>query len=134
MQFLSSIFIFTFILISTVNADVIRTDVESNLSIAPGKTKNIIMQSGHGKPVEIFWQTLSPEECTRSACIKFKEHGSGFDYDSFNGHGTHIPVDNKIILSFTNQSKTPVTIKLTRIEKTCTAEICDLILTTDTQD
>jgi hypothetical protein len=134
MHFLSPIFTGTLFLISTVHADVIRTDVEPNLSIAAGETKNIVMESEYGKPIETFWQTLSPEECTTSACIKFQEKGSSFDYDSFNGQGTHEPIDKKVTLSFTNQSKTPVTIKLTRIEKTCTAEVCRLILIPDTQD
>jgi len=46
-----------------------------------------------------------------------------FDYDSFNGQGTHDPIDKKVTLTFMNQSKTTVTLKLTRIEKTCTAEV-----------
>ena len=134
MHFLYSIFICTLFMISIANADVIRTDVASNLSIAPGETKVIVMESEYGKPIETFWQTLSPEECTGSACIKFQEKGSNFDYDSFNGQGTHELIDKKVTLSFTNQHKTPVTIKLTRIKRTCTAEVCSLIHTPDTQD
>ena len=128
------IFIITFLLTSNAFADVIRTDIEPNLSIAPGETKNITLKSEYGKPLETFWQTISPEECTSSACIRFQEKGSSFDYESFNGHGTHVPIDKKVTLSFTNQSKTDVTIKLTRIKRTCTAEICSLILTPETQD
>lgn len=129
----------SFILLLILNfnsayADIIRTDVESNLSIAAGETRNIVMLSEYGKPIETIWQTLSPEECTRSACIKFQEKGSSFDYDSFNGQGTHEPINKKVILSFTNKTKSAVTIKLTRIEKTCTAEVCHLILTADAQD
>lgn len=133
MQFISSILIGGFLLFATVNAEVIRTDVASNLSIVPGETKYIVMESEYGKPIETFWQTISPDECTSSACIKFQEKGSSINYESFNGQGTHDPIDNKVTLSFTNRSKTPVTIKLTRIEKTCTAEICSLIHTPDTQ-
>jgi hypothetical protein len=127
----------TFLLIlicTTVYADIIHTDVNSGLKVTPGEIKNIIIESEYGKPIEIFWQTISPEECTSSACIKFQEKGSHFDYESFNGQGVHKPVDKKVRLSFTNQSKTTVTIKVIRIEKTCTAEICDLILTPETQN
>ncbi len=134
MRFISTLYICTLVLTSTVNADVIRTNVEPDLSISPGETKEVVLVSEYGKPIETFWQTLSPEECTNSACIKFQEKGASFDYDSFNGHGTHEPTDKKVSLSFTNQSKETVTIRLTKIERTCTAEVCSLILTPETQD
>ncbi|GEM_PF-2843381 len=133
MHFFPSIFI-CLLFVSAASADVIRTDVEPALSIAPDETKVIVIESKYGKPVELFWQTLSPESCKNSACVKFKEKNASFDFASFNGQGTYDATDNKVTLSFTNQTKTPVTLQLTKIERTCTAEICDLILTTDTQD
>jgi len=134
MQKFIYLFICCLLSVSTANADVIRAEIESDLSIAPGETKTIVLESKNGTAIETFWQTLKPEECTSSACIKFEEKESGFGFESFNGQSTHQPVDNKVTLLFTNQAKTPVSIQLTQIERTCTAEICNLIQTTDTKD
>lgn len=64
-------FILPFILFASASviADVIRTDIEEKVEIAPGESYQLEIKSDND-PVELFWQTLSPEECLSSTCIK----------------------------------------------------------------
>lgn len=119
--------------VSVTHADVIRNEIEPKLAIAPGETKVVVIQSDKDF-VEIAWQTLSSEACRQSACVKFNDKNDDFSYESFNGQGSHYTKEGKVNLEFSNIAKTPVTIRVMQIERTCTAELCALITGTDTLD
>ena len=131
MRRLFSIFLFGLLISSAIQADIIHKDVEPALEIKPGETKTVVIPS-EKDVVEIRWETLSSEACRQSACIKFKD--ADFSYESFNGQGEQFTTDGKVTLEFTNIAKEPVTIRVSQIERTCTAELCALINGTDTMD
>lgn len=120
------------------SAESITTDIETGLIIQPQETKAITIPADPAGASEIFWQTstgtIKGLECQSNPCIRVYDKNIDYTTETFNYQRKFEADEKAIIIELTNIAETPVTIQIQRTVKTCSAESCAYITSTENDD
>ena len=95
--------------------------LQSNVALKPGGSYVLAMAAAG--QVEISWETVQPKPCN-SECVQVTYLPTKLVFAARSGLGRYTPVDGKISVEFRNISSEPVTINISKLQRTCDAEAC----------
>lgn len=119
-------------------AERIVTDIDAAFIIKPGETRLLeVKAQADYKNSSMSWTitagTIEGKDCKTTPCIRYEMNGFS-PQNTFNLWSEFFSADQVISMKLTNIADTDVTLKITRIKKTCTAEICDKISSDEPTD